>query len=438
MSRNSCAYSARALGSVLGLGLAVGLLGSAWAQDGPTLRVGVVTFLSGPAAGPFGVPARNAAELVIESLNAGSMPPPYDSEGIAGARIVPVIIDEAGGTAQQVAEFRNLVERQNVDLVIGYISSGDCLAVAPVAEELQTLTVLFDCGTPRIFEDDEYRYVFRTGPTATKDNVAAARYLLELQPDVTTIAGINQNYAWGQDSWEDFKAAMQALNPDVEIASEQFPQLMAGSYGAEISALALSGADVIHSSFWGGDLEAFVLQGAARGLFEQSQAVLTTGETAMFRLGQQMPDGIIIGGRGPHGVFAPESELNSWFRQQYHERFGTWPTYPSYKMTMAILGVKSAFEKAAGEDGGELPGIDQVIEAFEYLEFDSPSGLVSMAIGKGHQAIQETAYGLYQFDREKGEATVTDVKRYPAACVNPPEDIKSLEWIAQGFPGAEC
>lgn len=438
MSRNSCAYSARALGSVLGLGLAVGLLGSAWAQDGPTLRVGVVTFLSGPAAGPFGVPARNAAELVIESLNAGSMPPPYDSEGIAGARIVPVIIDEAGGTAQQVAEFRNLVERQNVDLVIGYISSGDCLAVAPVAEELQTLTVLFDCGTPRIFEDDEYRYVFRTGPTATKDNVAAARYLLELQPDVTTIAGINQNYAWGQDSWEDFKAAMQALSPDVEIASEQFPQLMAGSYGAEISALALSGADVIHSSFWGGDLEAFVLQGAARGLFEQSQAVLTTGETAMFRLGQQMPDGIIIGGRGPHGVFAPESELNSWFRQQYHERFGTWPTYPSYKMTMAILGVKSAFEKAAGEDGGELPGIDQVIEAFEYLEFDSPSGLVSMAIGKGHQAIQETAYGLYQFDREKGEATVTDVKRYPAACVNPPEDIKSLEWIAQGFPGAEC
>ena len=438
MSRNSCAYSARALGSVLGLGLAVGLLGSAWAQDGPTLRVGVVTFLSGPAAGPFGVPARNAAELVIESLNAGSMPPPYDSEGIAGAQIVPVIIDEAGGTAQQVAEFRNLVERQNVDLVIGYISSGDCLAVAPVAEELQTLTVLFDCGTPRIFEDDEYRYVFRTGPTATKDNVAAARYLLELQPDVTTIAGINQNYAWGQDSWEDFEAAMQALKPDVEIASEQFPQLMAGSYGAEISALALSGADVIHSSFWGGDLEAFVLQGAARGLFEQSQAVLTTGETAMFRLGQQMPDGIIIGGRGPHGVFAPESELNSWFRQQYYERFGTWPTYPSYKMTMAILGVKSAFEKAAGEDGSELPGIDQVIEAFEYLEFDSPSGPVSMAIGKGHQAIQETAYGLYQFDREKGEATVTDVKRYPAACVNPPEDIKSLEWIAQGFPGAEC
>ena len=38
-------------------------------------------------------------------------------------------------------------------MVIGYISSGDCLGIAPVAEELKKLTVLFDCGTPRIFED---------------------------------------------------------------------------------------------------------------------------------------------------------------------------------------------------------------------------------------------------------------------------------------------
>ena len=28
------------------------------------LRIGIVTFLSGPAAGPFGVPARNGFELV--------------------------------------------------------------------------------------------------------------------------------------------------------------------------------------------------------------------------------------------------------------------------------------------------------------------------------------------------------------------------------------
>jgi branched-chain amino acid transport system substrate-binding protein len=36
-------------------------VGAAQAQTAPTLNLGLVTFLSGPAAGPFGIPARNAA-----------------------------------------------------------------------------------------------------------------------------------------------------------------------------------------------------------------------------------------------------------------------------------------------------------------------------------------------------------------------------------------
>jgi branched-chain amino acid transport system substrate-binding protein len=122
------------------------------------LRIGIVTLISGPAAGPFGVPARNAAELTAEMLNAGTVPAPYTQKGFGGRPIELVIIDENGGPQKQVAEFRNLVPR--VDIVIGYISSGDCLAIAPVAEELKKLTILFDCGTPRIFEDASYKYVF--------------------------------------------------------------------------------------------------------------------------------------------------------------------------------------------------------------------------------------------------------------------------------------
>ena len=150
----------------------------AMAEDGGgVLKVGIVAFLSGPAAGPFGVPARNAAELMIENINAGTLPAPYNSKGVGGLTIQPVYIDEAGGTTTQVTELRNLVQRENVDAVIGYISSGDCLAVAPVAEELKVLTVLFDCGTPRIFEESSYKYVFRTAPHATMDSVGAARYI---------------------------------------------------------------------------------------------------------------------------------------------------------------------------------------------------------------------------------------------------------------------
>src|SRR5512134_3777340 len=55
------------------------------AQDEAPLKIGVVSFLSGAAAGPFGVPARNAAEITIEMLNAGKVPAPYATKGFGGA-----------------------------------------------------------------------------------------------------------------------------------------------------------------------------------------------------------------------------------------------------------------------------------------------------------------------------------------------------------------
>ena len=168
------------------------------------VKIGIVAFISGPAAAPFGVPAKNSADFVIDELNAGRVPAPYNKNGFGGSTIETVIVDEAGSTTTQVTEFRNLVQRHNVDLVIGYISSGNCLAIAPVAEELKKFTNFFDCGTPRIFEDGSYKYVFRTSSTATKDSVGAALYVKDLKPNIKSIAGINQNYAWGQDSWGDF------------------------------------------------------------------------------------------------------------------------------------------------------------------------------------------------------------------------------------------
>ncbi len=405
---------------------------SAMAEEEKPIKIGVVTFLSGAAAGPFGVPARNGAEVLTEALNAGSkVPAPYATKGLGGAPIELVFMDEAGGVTKQVTEYRNLVQRQGVDLVIGYISSGDAIAIPPVAEELKKLTIIFDAGTPRVFEDASYKYVFRTGAHATMDNVAAALYVTELKKKVNKIAGINQNYAWGQDSWNDFEAAMKALDPQVQVAVSQMPKLFAGQYGAEISSLISSDAEVVHSSFWGGDLEAFVLQAAPRGLFKKSTVVLTAGEPAMYRLAKQMPDGTVIGARGPHGVFAPESELNTWFRKAFEDRYAVPPTYPAYKMAQAILGVKAAYEKAQAANGGKAPNQDQIIAALEYLTYETPSGKVEMSLGKGHQAVQGTAYGMVK--HVNGEFTIVDVKHYPAAKVNPPDGVKSQDWIKSGF-----
>ena len=426
----------------LAAGLTLGSIATAPAQQAaapaaPPIKLGIVSFLSGPAASPFGVPGRNGAEIVIEALNAGKAPAPYNTVGFAGTKIETKFVDEAGSTAQVVTEFRNLVQRDQVDAVVGYISSGSCLAVTPVAEELKALTVYFDCGTPRIFEEKPRKYVFRPSSHATKDNTAAARYLVARKKDITLFSGINQNYAWGQDSWKDFVGAMNVLAPKAKVDKELFPKLFQGEYGAEISTLLTSKSQALHSSFWDGDLESFIIQSGARGLNKRMPFVGTTVESSIGRLRDKLPDGTIVGARGPHGPLAPDSELNTWFRTIYIDRYGTPPTYPSYQMALSILGLKVAWEKAHKAKGGK-PSTDDVATAFEGIEYNSPSGMVKMALGNGHQGIQATAYGTYRFNKQKNEPEVIDVVRFAAECVNPPADKSSEEWLKAGMPGAKC
>ena len=426
---------------VLGLAAAATLasIAAASAQQAPTpIKLGIVSFLSGPAASPFGVPGRNGAEIVIEALNAGTAPAPFNTVGLGGIKIEAKYVDEAGSTAQVVTEFRNLVQRDQVDAVVGYISSGSCLAVTPVAEELKALTVYFDCGTPRIFEETARKYVFRPPPHATMDNVGAARYLLAKHKNIATFSGINQNYAWGQDSWRDFAGAMKVLAPKSAADKELFPKLFAGEYGAEISTLLTSKSQALHTSFWDGDLEGFVYQEQARGLDKRMPIIYTTGEASIWRLKDKMPDNSIIGGRGPNGPLAPKSALNDWFQKVYTDRYGTPPTYPSYQMALALLGLKVAWEKAQAKKGGARPNTEEVITAFEGIAYEGPSGHVALSIGKGHQGVQETAYGTFRFNKQKNMPEIVDVVRFPADCVNPPADMTADDWIKGGMKSPGC
>lgn len=419
------------------LALAAAVSTSATAADNGKYRIGIVTFLSGAAAGPFGVPAANAAKLAVEALNSGKMPAPYGKKGINGIEIETVILDEAGGATKQTEEFRNLVQRQKVDAVIGYISSGDCLAIAPAAEELGVPTIFFDCGTSKVFETVKNpKYLFRTGLDAVVDNVAAARYVAETQPNIKTVASIQQNYAWGQDSWNDFALTLKSIKPEIKVVSEQWPKLGQGQYGAEISAVSVANPDVIHSSFWGGDMEALMLQGGARGLFDKRTAVLTAGETGIEHFKGNVPNGTIIGGRGPFGAFAPKNALNDWFRPAFTAQFKEAPTYPAYKMVQAILGLKAAAEKSA--KAGAMPTAEQVVQGLTGLTFEAPSGTVNMSRAKGHQAVQSVSFGEYQFDAKSGKATVTKVKTYAGECLMPPDGSNPADWIKAGFPGAKC
>ena len=200
-----------------------GVLGAfatgAAAQDDNVFKLAFVAFISGPAAESAGKPSVQGAKTVIDALNAGSLPKPYDKVGFGGLKIEVQLIDEAGGATKQVEELRNAFERDHVDAVLGYIGSGDCLAVSPAAEELKKPLVLFDCGTPRIFEENKFKYVFRTAAHGAMDNIAMARYLVKRGIKVADVGAINPDYAWGQDSWKDFKGSLAQLEPKAKTRS---------------------------------------------------------------------------------------------------------------------------------------------------------------------------------------------------------------------------
>ncbi len=426
--------SAALLTAVIAAPIALALPASA--ED--TFKLGIVTFLSGPAAESFGVPARNGGQFVIDELNKGKGPAPYDKVGFGGMKVEPVVIDENGGATKQVQELRNLYERENVDVVLGYIGSGDCLAVAPIAEELKKMLVLMDCGTPRIFEENKYNYVFRTAAHATMDNVGLIRYMKSQNVKMETISAINQDYAWGQDSRADFLAAAGQLYPSAKLQADLLPKFGAGQYGTEISALVSAGSDVVYSSLWGGDLQAFVLQAAPRGLAKRSQLVFSAADHVLPPLGDKMPDGVIIGARGAYGLMSQKSPVNDWFFKGYQTTMGIYPVQAAYRISQSILGLKMAVEKAMAKNGGKKPTTDELVAAMTGLEWESPGGLVQMKLADGHQAIQPIAFSRTKYNPDLKRVDLVDIKYFPAECVNPPPGVKALDWIKGGMQGAKC
>ncbi len=421
-------------------------------SEEPPLRIGFVSFLSGPASSDYGIPARNAAMAIVSSLNAGAAPNPHNMRGFSGRQIELVFIDEAGGTTKQVTEFNQLVLRHKVDFVIGYLSSANCLAIAPAAERLKVLTILMDCGSAQVFEENNYKYVFRTRSHATMDAIAGAKYLLKIFPEIENFSGINPNYAYGQESWRDWNAVMKVLAPKVESQSSHMTKLGTGHFNSEISSLLTKKSQLIHSSLWGGDLKAFLIQAKARGLFKSTRLLLVAGEPNLQKLSGFIPDGTIVGARGmSSGMLDNQSDLNMWLKSIFKKETGETASYPVYSVANAILGLKKAYEKArlsklqkavpmadvAGVQEGmkeaySPPNTQQIIESFENLSYETPNGKVSMIQGNGHQAVHGTSYGVTR--TLEGKVNIENILFFPAKEVQPPGNTKSLDWIRNRLP----
>lgn len=393
---------------------------TALAQDKPdALRVGMTTFLTGPAS-VFGVPARDAMDMMVENLN--------EAGGINGVPVEMAYIDEGAGAEALTSEFRRVAGEAEV--MMAGISSGNCQTLAPLAEDLQVPNLMWDCGTQRIFEEAEYDYVFRTQANATAEMMAAVVYLLQTKPDFQTIAVVNQDYAWGRDSWDIFSNALKVMKPDVEIVGEFFPKFGAPDFSAEISRLQALAPDVILSTSWGGDLDTFVQQAFQRGLMNSSTFVLPLAESSLERLGSSLPAGHIVGARGDHYFLHPErrdDEAFQAFVTEFQETTGSIPIYSVFHAAQALEAIKAAYGKAIEENGVEWPTEDQLLAAFEGLEFQAYGRPITLR--EDNQGIEAQLMGTSVQTGEYPFATLENISIYEGAQLLPPVGQASLDWI---------
>ena len=395
----------------------------ALAQDKPTeLKIGITTFLSGPAS-VFGVPGKAAAELLIEDINAKG--------GIGGVKVSATFIDEGIGGDKLLSEYRRLVQEQGVRTMLSAISSGNCNIIAPVAEDLKVLNVMWDCGTEKVLEEKRFKYVVRTQANATTEMVASVLYLLKTRPNFSTIAVVNQDYAWGRDSWEIFITTLKALKPDVKVVAEMFPKFGASDYSTEISRLQALRPDVVLNTSWGGDLDTFMRQGTQRGLFTQGATmVMPLAESSLERLGTAMPEGVIVGGRGDHYFLHPETKNEAKHKEfvtKYKAKTGTYPIYPTYHMAQALEGLKTGYESAIKANSGKWPSTEQVAEAMRKIEFKAYGRPITMR--EDGQGLEAQLLGITKRVPEFPFAVLDKMMLVPADLVTAPVGEKSLAWV---------
>lgn len=255
------------------------------AADKPPIKIGLLYSLSGMAA-VITEGTVYAHEIAAEEINARG--------GLLGGRKIEYVVrDDKLKPGEAVKEFRRMVTRDQVDFVMGVISSGVALAVSEVAKEMQVLFVNTIAQTSALTEEQGHPYVVRTTTNSTIIGRTAA--LAAARGPWQTYYFIGPDYEWGHRVNADFWEFLQRKKADVRKLGDLWPKLGERDFSSHITTLLNAKPDAVFSSLWGGDLIAFIKQANAYDFFKKVQFISTgAGDLDILKpLGADMPDGLM-------------------------------------------------------------------------------------------------------------------------------------------------
>ena len=329
-----------------------------FAQDKKPIKIGLLYSLSGLAA-VYTEGTVIGHQIAAEEINAKG--------GIRGRKIEYVIRDDKLKPGDAVKEFRRMVTRDQVDFVMGVISSGVALAVSEVAKEMKVLFVDTIAQTSALTEEQGHPYVVRTNTNSTIIGRTAA--LAAAKGPWKSFYFIGPDYEWGHVVNNDFWEFIQRKKQGVSKVGDLWPKLGERDFSSHITTMLNAKPDAVFSSLWGGDLIAFIKQAKTYGFFDKVQFISTgAGDLDILKpLGAEMPDGIMATFFYAFDWHPVKEQENRAFVAKFKERAGYEPKSGDIIGYVSTYMMAQTIEKAGVET-------DSLIKALRGAEFKTLLG----------------------------------------------------------------
>lgn len=366
-------------GAVVAGSAVLGLPALARAQGGP-IRIGHLTPLTG-FLGALGEYAQQGIRMAVEEINAGG--------GLLG-RQIELISEDSVNPQVASSKAQRLIERDNVDVLMGEINSASALTISQVAARNKKLFMSIGARSDALRNKNCNRYTFHVDiPVTVMVNAAGEALLRQGLVKGKKIYALTSDYLFGHDL---SKAAKNffARNGGTVIGDELVPTDLT-DFSPQLLKIRQARPDLVATNLGGNQVTNFVKQYAEFGLsYPVAGFNLNTADAWAAGEGN-------LGGIWPtvwhHELKTPGSQA---FVEKFTKKYGRIPENHAWIEYVSMMMLAQAIRETKSVD------TEKLIKYFESeAQFDILKARKAYFRSWDHQLMQEA----YPFTvKPKGQA----------------------------------
>jgi len=377
------------------------------AQAAKAIKIGIVDCYSGPPAA-YTNDVRDAFKMEVDKINAAG--------GILGRKIEVLTRDSKFKVDLGLSAAKELIYRENVDIMMGTINSALALAISDMCKKEKVPFFVTFSKSAKITGAKGHRYVFSITENTALAGKAAAAGLAKKPYKKYWIAGDDYEYghAIADGVWDNLKK----LRPDVELLGQSWWKVGEPDFTPYITAILSAKPDAVIVATGGRDCVPFLKAAKATGFNERVPFFMHTAtELATLKpLGLDAPENVL--GTSNYFFYYPETDANKSFVKKFETAYSRKPAVGAVYGLLAAKFIFGAYKKAGKVD------TEKFIDNVEGMSVDSPVGKVTMR-AYDHQAMLPMFMGVTKKVAGYDFLIATDIVTVPGKDVMPSiEEIK--------------